>query len=146
MDILVSIPLEQEEHVRATKLNPIGGLTHGFWTLSGNPRYAKAGDRIWFSLLGDVIASAQILDPQGEFPAGGHHEDDVPEDGKYKPAICFGTVTVLGHDFPAPAGLPLGFREFRYVRRTAKYKAARYTRALELVSAKKAQRLYPKNW
>jgi hypothetical protein len=146
MDILVCIPPDREEHVRATKLNPISGLTHGFWTLSGCPRFTKPGDRVWFSIFREVFASAKILYPKNQFPAGGTREEDLPEDGRYKPAVCFDIPTVIGHEFDSPRGLPLGFRGFRYVRRSNKYVSAKRTKGLELVGAAKAKALYPKSW
>lgn len=142
MDILVSIPPEKEDHVRATKLNPVSGLTHGYWTLSGHPRFAKPGDRIWFAVYGEVVASARILDPLEEF-------DEVAGDtGGYeaKPAVCFDVLTVTGHEFSAPRELLTGFRGFRYVRRASKHVPIKRTRALEVVGAEKAKELHPKNW
>ena len=140
MDILVSIPLKEEEHVRATKLNPISGLTHGFWTLSGHPRHTKPGDRIWFSVLGEVIASARIISPDEVFD----EFDSCGDDGK--PAVCFDIPTVVGHSFPTPHELGLGFRGFRYTRRMSKHTPVKNTNALELVGAAEAKRLHPKNW
>lgn len=136
MDILVSIPPAAEEHVRATKLNPVSNLTHGYWTLSGHPKFAKRGDRIWFAVFGEVVASAVILDPK----------DDFEEDGMEKRAVCFAIPSVTGHEFSTPRELPMGFRGFRYVRRGSKHTPARQTRALEAVGAAKAKVLHPRNW
>lgn len=146
MDILVCIPAKEEEHVRATKLNPVSGLTDGYWTLGGCPRFARAGDRIWFSLFGEVIASARIGLPKDDFPAGAAHPDDEPENGRYLPAVSFHVPTVVGHEFSAPRELPMSFRGFRYVRRVSKYVPAKKTQRLEVVGAKEAERLYPRNW
>jgi|SRR3989344_1069789 len=138
MDILVSISPDKEDHVRATKLNPISGLTHGYWTMPGHPKFLKAGDRIWFSIFGEVIASARVLNPRDEF-----NED---EDSKSKRAVCFAISTVVGHEFSTPRQLPVGFRGFRYVRRISKHTPFKKTQALEVVGATKTATLYPRTW
>ncbi len=132
MDILVCIPREEEHYVRSTKLNPISGLDRGFWTLSGHPKFTERGDRIWFCIFGEVVASARIINPCDEW------ED--------KPAVCFDIPTAMGHEFSVPHKLPLGFQVFYYVRRAKKRVAAKNTQALELVGATRAEELFPKNW
>jgi hypothetical protein len=147
MDILVCIPPDKEEHVLARKLNPIvGGLTHGYWMLPKCPKFAKKGDRIWFSIFGDVIASARIISPEDSFPAGGERVEDRPEGGEYKPAVCFNIPTVMGHEFGMPCEFPLSFKGFRYVRRANKHVSVKRTHVLEFVEAEKAEKLYPKSW
>jgi hypothetical protein len=135
VDILVYIPADQEDHVRATKLNPISGLTDGYWTLSGCPRFTKPGDRIWFTIYGEIIASARII-----------RLDDYYDDRDGGPAVSFDIPTVQGHSFDPPRELPLGFRGFRYVRRESKHTSIRHTKALEVVGAEEAERIYPRNW
>ncbi len=132
MDILVCIPRKEEHYIRATKLNPISGFDIGYWTLSGHPKFTRRGDRIWFCIFGEVVASAKITDPCDEW------ED--------KPAVCFDIPTMIGHEFSVPRGLPLGFQVFCYVRRAMKRVAAKNTQDLELVGAAKAKELSPKNW
>jgi len=147
MDILVCVPRDKEEHVRAEKLNPANKqLTHGFWTFSGAPRYTRRDDCIWFAIYGEVFASARILEVKSYFPKGGTHEDDEPEDGQYIPAVMFKTESVLGHEFSVPRGLPPAFRGFRYVRRADRYVQARQTKGLEVVGAQSAKKLFPKSW
>jgi hypothetical protein len=140
MDILVCIPVNEENRVRATKLNPISGLTDGYWTLSGHPRFAKRGDRIWFSIFGEVVASAKIMDPHDEWD----EHDSWLDEGR--PAVRFDVPTVMGHEFDTPHKVPGSFRGFRYVRRAEKYVGANKTKALKIIGAKKAEKLYPNNW
>ncbi len=132
MDILVCIPRGQEYYVRSTKLNPISGLSDGYWNLNGHPRFTKRGDRIWFCVFGEVVASAKITDPCDEW------ED--------KPAVCFDVPTVMGHEFDVPREMPSAFQGFCYVRRAKKHVAAKWTHAIERVKAEKVKKLSPKNW
>ena len=143
MDILVCIPGEKEDRIRSTKLNPISGKTDGYWTLSGCPKFTRRGDRIWFTIDREVVASAKIMDPRDRWDEEDGWEWD--EEG-WQPAIRFDIPSLIGHDFSIPHELSTGFRGFRYVRRTGKHVTSKHTRALELIGAKIARDLSPRNW
>jgi len=134
MDVLVCVPWHLEMSVRARRLNPASGLTDGYWEVTGYPRYAKEGNRIWFALRGTVIASAVITDPTSEDPSSEFA------------SIRFAVRSVVGHQFPAPSALKPNFSGFRYVRRARRSLPLTETQALDLVGAAEAKRLYPKSW
>jgi len=145
MDILVCIPPEEKEHVMATKLNPISKLTHGYWILSGHPKFIKCGDRIWFAIYGEVIASARILF-KDLFPSECDCADDEPKDGKYEKAVCFDIPTAMGHESDVPSEYSPSFGGFRYVRRSNKHISIKHTKSLEPVYAERVRRVHPRNW
>jgi hypothetical protein len=120
MDILVHIPHAQEDYVWGTKLQPKRGLTHGYWTLSGKPRFAGQGDRIWFCNLDRaVVASAVIRYIATGVPDDATHAPDATEhelaERDDKPAVCFSIPSVTRHEFDMPRDITHGFRGFRYV-------------------------------
>ncbi|MEK7608770.1 MAG: hypothetical protein AAB495_04275 [Patescibacteria group bacterium] len=139
MDILVCIPADKEDHVRAYKLNPASGFDIGYWKLRRLPRFAKPGDRIWFSIYGTVIASARIRDRNDSFDFG--VESEMGEN--QSPAVSFYIKSVTGHHFDAPREIPLAFRGFRYVR-MPKGSLVRSTEKLEPIPAKLVAKIHPR--